>query len=75
MKCIRFRSFHFMECVSNFLSCDSLGALCTFLMLVFHFPPCAFVKSSASSRAVCGHPMKHVRVISFEGGHIKLAKL
>lgn len=65
MKWIRFRSFFLRATISNLISCGRSGALCTFVPPIFHFLPCAFIRSGAPCHSVWGHPMKHVRVGSF----------
>lgn len=48
MKHVWVGSFRLRVAVSNFLSCDHPGALCSFVQLVFHFLYCNFVLSGAS---------------------------
>ena len=63
---VRFGPFFSRAPISVLLSCDRLGALCMFGQPVFCFLPCGiFVWSSASCRAMRGHPTGRVRVRLF----------
>ena len=65
---VQFGSCRARAPVSLLLICDHPGALCTFGWPVFHFLPCAIVRSGTLCEGA-----RSGRAISFEGARISFA--
>ena len=65
MKHVCLGSFRLREVISNLLSCDHIGTLCTLFWPIFHFLACAFIRWGASCHTMWCHPKKRVQVGSF----------